>query len=61
MPKKPRKMLDDVNAPSTVALRNLIDTQSKETIRNWCLDYAEKKSCRYLRSIAPATAARETR
>jgi hypothetical protein len=43
MPKKPRKMLGDVNVPSVVALRNLIDTQSKETIRNWCLDYAEKK------------------
>ena len=42
MPKKPRKTLGDVNAPSAVALRNLIDTQSKETIRNWCLDYAEK-------------------
>jgi len=43
MPKKLRKMLGDVNAPSTVALKNLIDTQSKETIRKWCLDYAENK------------------
>ena len=42
MPKKLRKMLGDVNAPSVVVLRNLIDTQSKETIRNWCLDYADK-------------------
>ena len=42
MPKK-RKMLGDVNAPSAVALRKLIDTQSKETIRKWCLDYAENK------------------
>jgi len=41
MPKKLRKMLGDVNAPSTVALRLLIDTQSKATIRKWCLDYAE--------------------
>ena len=39
--KKPRKMLGDVNAPSAVALQNLIDTQSKDTIRKWCLDYAE--------------------
>jgi len=39
MPRKPRKMLGDVNAPYAVALRDLIDTQSKETIRNWCLDY----------------------
>jgi len=43
MPKKLRKMLGDVNAPSAVALRELIDTQSKDTIRKWCLDYAEQK------------------
>lgn len=42
MPKKLRKMLGDVNAPSVVALRNLIDTQSKDTIRAWCLRYAEE-------------------
>jgi hypothetical protein len=40
---KNRKMLGDVNAPSTVALRELIDTQSGDTIRKWCLSYAEKK------------------
>jgi hypothetical protein len=40
---KRRKMLGDVNAQSTVALKDLIDTQSKETIRKWCLDYAENK------------------
>jgi len=34
-------MLGDVNAPSTVALRKLIDTQSKDTICKWCLGYAE--------------------
>lgn len=43
MPKKPRKMLGDVNASSTIALRNLIDTQSKDTICKWCLGYAEDK------------------
>lgn len=43
MPKKLRKMLGDVNAPSVVALRELIDTQSKNTIRKWCLDYAANK------------------
>ena len=43
MPKKLRKMLGDVNAPSCVALRELIDTQSKDTIRKWCLGYAEDK------------------
>ena len=43
MHKKPRKTLGDVNALSCVALRKLIDTQSKDTIRKWCLDYAKKK------------------
>jgi len=36
-------MLGDVNAPSVVALRELIDTQSKDTIRKWCLGYAAEK------------------
>ncbi len=40
---KLRKTLGDVNAPSAIALRELIDTQSKDTIRGWCLDYAEAK------------------
>ena len=43
MPKKLRKTLGDVNAPSAVALRELIDTQSKDTIREWCLGYAESR------------------
>jgi len=42
MPKL-RKMLGDVNAPSTVELKELIDTQSKDTICKWCLGYAENK------------------
>ncbi|MCL2807514.1 MAG: hypothetical protein FWD27_05040 [Coriobacteriia bacterium] len=41
MAKKLRKTLGDVNAPSVVTLRELIDTQSRETIRSWCLAYAE--------------------
>lgn len=41
MTKKLRKMLGDVNAPSTVALMRLIDTQNKATICKWCMDYAE--------------------
>jgi len=41
--KKLRKMLGDVNAPSCVVLRELIYTQSKNTIRKWCLNYAEEK------------------
>lgn len=43
MAKKLRKMLGDVNAPSTIALMNLIDTQSRETICKWCIDYAWEK------------------
>ena len=43
MPKKLRKTLGDVNTPCTVELRELIDTQSKDTIRRWCLAYAEDK------------------
>ena len=43
MPKKLRKMLGDVNAPSVIALRELIDTQGKDTIRKWCLGYAMDK------------------
>ncbi len=39
MPKL-RKTLSDVNAPSTIALMRLIDTQSKETTCNWCMNYA---------------------
>ena len=41
MPKKLRKKYGDVNAPSTVRLMRLIETQSKTTIANWTLDYAE--------------------
>lgn len=43
MAKKIRKMLGDVNAPGAVALMRLIDTQSKETICKWCMDYAETR------------------
>ena len=43
MPKKLRKMLGDVSAPTCVSLRELIDTQSKDTIRNWSLGYATDK------------------
>ena len=41
MSKKLRKMLGDVYAPPCVDLRNLIDSQSRNTIRTWCLAYAE--------------------
>jgi len=38
---KLRKMLGDVNSPEVIALMKLIDTQSKPTIRKWCIDYTE--------------------
>jgi hypothetical protein len=40
---KPRKMLTDCNAPYIVALMRLIETQSKATIANWCVSYAEAR------------------
>jgi hypothetical protein len=43
MIKKLRKTYGDVNAPCTVALMRLIETQSKTTVANWTLDYAELK------------------
>lgn len=39
---KLRKMLGGATAPYIVSLMNLIETQSKETIASWCVDYAEK-------------------
>lgn len=41
MPKY-RKMLNDINAPYLQSLMRLIETQSKTTLANWCIDYAEK-------------------
>ena len=40
MPKY-RKMLSDINAPYLQSLMNLIETQNKITLANWCLDYTE--------------------
>ena len=54
MPKpKLRKMLGDVNATSTVALIQLIDTQSKETICNWCIGYAETRIIQIFEKLCP--------
>ena len=39
---KPRKMLCDLEAPYTQSLMRLIETQSKATLANWALDYAER-------------------
>lgn len=43
MAKKLRKTLGDVNAESVTTLMALIDTQSRDTIRAWCLDYTEAR------------------
>ena len=40
MPKY-RKMLNDWDAPYIQSIIKLVETQSKETIANWCVDYAE--------------------
>lgn len=38
---KPRKMLGTADSPAILSLMQLIETQSKATIAQWCLDYAE--------------------
>lgn len=39
---KLRKMLGTAESPYIVSLMRLIETQSKETIAIWCINYAEK-------------------
>ncbi|MCL2386826.1 MAG: hypothetical protein FWC89_04650 [Defluviitaleaceae bacterium] len=39
---KPRKMLNDFNAPYIKSLMGLIETQSAETISKWCAAYAKE-------------------
>ena len=41
MSKKLRKMLGAADSPYIVSLMRMIDTQSKATIANWCMDYCE--------------------
>lgn len=38
---KPRKMLGKADSPYIVSLMRAIETQSKSTIANWCIGYAE--------------------
>jgi hypothetical protein len=40
MPKR-YKALHDLDAPYLLPLMRLVETQSKATLANWCLDYAE--------------------
>ena len=51
--KKLRKTLGDVHSPAAVELRELIDTQSAETIRSWCLDYAETRMLPLFEKLCP--------
>lgn len=39
---KVRKMLGSADSPYINSLMKIIETQSKETIANWCVDYAEQ-------------------
>ena len=39
---KLRKMLGSADSPYITSLMDLIETQSKITIANWCIDYAEE-------------------
>lgn len=39
---KPRKMLGHADSPYIISLMRLIETQSKETISAWCMDYTEE-------------------
>ena len=42
MAKKIRKMLGAADSPYIISLMRLIETQSKATIANWCMDYCEE-------------------
>lgn len=51
---KARKMLSDINAPYMQSLMRLIETQSKITLANWCIDYANKHILPIYESAYPA-------
>jgi len=53
MPKKHRKMLTDVEAPYIQSILKLIETQSKTTLANWCLGYAETQLLPIYQSACP--------
>ena len=40
---KHRKMLNDWEAPYIQSLVSLVETQSKSTLANWCIDYSESR------------------
>ncbi len=50
---KPRKMLGSADSPYILSLMRLIETQSKATIANWCMDYAETEILPIFESRCP--------
>lgn len=54
---KLRKMLGNADSPHIISLMQLIETQSKTTIAQWCIDYTEK----HILSIYEATYPDDTR
>ncbi|MDR2650404.1 MAG: hypothetical protein LBB94_11915 [Clostridiales bacterium] len=61
MAKNLRKTYGKADAPLTVALMRLIETQSKSTVANWTLDYAETKILPLFPSIIRMTSVPSTR
>ena len=51
---KLKKMLSDIHAPYIVSLMRLIETQSKTTLANWSIDYAETNILSIYESAYPA-------
>lgn len=63
---KPRKMLSNWKAPYIQSLMKLIETQSKTTLANWSIDYAERVILplwykRYPNDLRPQNALNATR
>lgn len=46
---KLRKMLGAADSPYILSLMSLIETQSKTTIGDWCVDYAENISSIFMK------------
>lgn len=52
MPKR-RKALNDVDAPYIQSLMRLMETQSKTTLANWCISYAEQHMLPVFEKVLP--------
>ncbi|MGI6433644.1 MAG: putative immunity protein [Sphaerochaetaceae bacterium] len=49
-----RKTLGSYDSPYIISLRNLIKTQSKETVASWCLTYCEEVILPIFETYCPA-------